>query len=118
VKSGNSENERRTAMVLALKAAERVIPFFETDLQADNRPREAIEAGHNWLNGLITVNAARQAAFGAHAAARLATRTSARAAARSAGHAAATAHVVGHADAALKYAVLAQRIANEERAKT
>lgn len=115
--SQNSQAVRRKAIISALQAAKHVLPMFEEQFPSDDRPRNAIKAGHDWYEGRVTMQVARVAAFGSHAAARLTVNPAACAAARSAAHAAATAHVVGHADAAIKYAALAQRIAGKEVCK-
>ena len=89
----------------ATDCAEHVLPIFETQHPADDRPRKAIEAGRAWACGDIAVPEARKAAFAAHAAARDADEPAVRAAADAAGHAAATAHVADHALHAAAYAV-------------
>jgi hypothetical protein len=76
----------------AADLAERVLPYFESRHPDDLRPKRAIDAARAWARGEITVGEARDAALGAHDAARETPHSEARAAARAAGHAAATAH--------------------------
>jgi hypothetical protein len=95
--------------LLALWAADcagRVLPLL-TASGADDRPQRAVDAARSWARGELSVGAAREAAFGAHAAARSAAGAAASAAARSAGHAAATAHMADHALQAAGYALKA-----------
>lgn len=99
----------------AAACAERALVAFETERPDDPRPRAAIAAARAWANGAITVQAAREIAFLAHAAAREATGGPAVAAARAAGHAAATAHVVTHAPHAADYAARAATDSSDER---
>ncbi len=75
----------KTARLFAADCAEAVLPFFEKERPADNRPRLAIKAARDFANGKIT-SAAWAAASGAAsdaawAAARAAARDAARAAA-------------------------------------
>ncbi|MEO8394015.1 MAG: putative immunity protein [Chloroflexota bacterium] len=103
----------------AADCAERVLPYFEENYPADNRPRNAIEAGRAWVRGEFKMTEARKAAFAAHAAARDAHQAAeACSAARAAGHAAATAHVASHAVYAASYAAAAVRDASDDAATT
>ena len=99
------EQDHRSLVLWAADCAEHVLPYFEENYSEDDRPRKAIEAGHAWARGELSMSKARAAAFAAHAAARDADHAAARAAARAAGQAAATAHVAGHARHAAAYAV-------------
>jgi hypothetical protein len=101
------ERDHGSLVLWATDCAEHVLPYFEEKYPNDNRPRDAVEAGHAWVHGEIATSGARAAALAAHAAAREADQTAARADARAAGHAAATAHVAGHAAHAANYAVTA-----------
>lgn len=105
--------DHKTLVLWAGDCAEHVLPLFERAHPDDHRPRMALEAGRAWVAGLISVSAARAAAFASHAAARDSDSVSARAAARAAGHAAATAHVASHARHAAAYAVSAAAVATE-----
>lgn len=100
--------DQRLLMHWALLTAERTLHLFEGVHTMDNRPRLAIKAGYEWLQGIKTMKEARKAAIAAHAAAReIEQYTAACAAARSCGHASATAHVRGHAFHASTYAAKA-----------
>ena len=102
------DSQHHAALALwAADCAERVLPYFEDERPADDRPRRAIEAVRAWVRKEIRVSEARTAAFAAHAAARDADEGAARQAARATGHAAATAHVVTHAPHAANYAIKA-----------
>jgi hypothetical protein len=101
------EQDHRSLALWAADCAEHVLPYFEENYSADDRPRKALEAGRAWARGEIACGKARAAAVAAHAAARAADEGAARAAARAAGHAAATAHMTGHARHAAAYAVTA-----------
>jgi len=101
------EQDHRLLVLWAADCAEHVLPYFEENYSEDDRPRKAIEAGHAWARGELSMSKARAAAFAAHAAARAAGHVAARAAARAAGHAAATAHVADHARHAAAYAATA-----------
>ena len=101
------KEDHRSLARWAADCAEHVLPIFETQYPADDRPRAAIEAGRAWVRGDMAVPEARETAFSAHAAALDADDAPACAAARAAGHAAATAHVAGHARHAAAYAVKA-----------
>lgn len=94
----------------AADSAEAVLGCFEDASPGDHRPADAIEAARAWARGEISVDDARDAAYGAHTAAREAHTAAAVAAARAAGHAAATAENDGHAPHARMYA---QRAADE-----
>lgn len=102
-----TEDERRELAQWAAECVERVLPLFEARRSFDSRPRVALEAALAFARGSIRVGAARQAALGAHAAARSVGDPAARSAARAAAHAAATAHLGGHARHAAEYAVKA-----------
>jgi hypothetical protein len=99
--------DQRSLALWAARCAEHVLPCFEQERPADDRPRQAIEAARAWVRGEMRCGAARAAAVAAHAAARACTLPAATAAARASGHAAATAHMPGHARAAAAYAVTA-----------
>jgi hypothetical protein len=101
--------DHKAAVIWTWECAEHVLSYFEEKYLDDNRPRKAIEAGHLWVGGQITVSQARKAAFKAHAAARDVDNydQSAIFAARSAAHAAATVHVKKHAMVASTYATKA-----------
>lgn len=99
--------DQRSLALWAARCAEHVLPHFERERPADDRPRRAIAAARAWARGEIRCGAARAAAVAAHAAARACTHAAATAAARAAGHAAATAHLPAHARGAAAYAITA-----------
>jgi hypothetical protein len=94
----------------AADCAEHVLPLFTLTHPDDERPRLAIKATRAWALGEITVGQAREAAFGAHAAAREASDEVARAAARAAGQAVSTAHMADHSLGPAYYAVRAVKL--------
>ena len=96
----------------AAECAEHVLPLFARSRPDDDRPRLAIEAARAWSRGEITVGAAREAAFQAHAAARDASEDAARAAARASGQAVSTPHMADHSLGAAAYAVRAVKLAS------
>ena len=98
------DGEHARLALAAADSAEAVLPCFEEASPGDHRPADAIAAARAWARGEITVDSAREAAYGAHTAAREAHTAAAVAAARSAGHAAATAESAGHAPHAQQYA--------------
>jgi hypothetical protein len=102
----------------AADCAERVLAHFEAHHEADDRPRQAIEAARAWARGELTVSEARDAARAAHAAARASTHPAARAAGRAAAHAAATAHLAAHARHASAYALLCRSVQGLPRARS
>lgn len=111
-----SPHEHRELARWAAQCAERALPAFEAAHPDDPRPRAAIAAARAWANGAITVQAAREIAFLAHAAARESNGPAAAdAAARAAGHAAATAHLPTHAPHAADYAARAAADPADER---
>jgi hypothetical protein len=96
----------------AADCAEHVLPLFEKH-SSDDQPRRAINAARAWARGEIGVGDARNAAVGAHAAARKVKGRAATSAARAAGHAVATAHMADHCRAAAIYAVKAVEAVGE-----
>jgi hypothetical protein len=105
------KTDHRALAIWACDCAERVLPYFEKERPADDRPRLAIDAGRTWAaTGVFKMADVRRASLGAHAAAREREGSdAAQAAARAAGQAIATAHVPGHAVAAAIYAAAAVR---------
>lgn len=108
--------DQKTAALWAADCAEHVLPLFESEYQ-DLWPEKAVGAARGWARGEISVKDAREAAFGAHGAARDAGDGAAGYAARAAGHAAASAHVKGHAIHAADYAVKAAAAASGDPEK-
>ncbi len=95
-RGGSLDDETHQMLALwAADCAHHVCTYFTADRPADDRPMRAIEAARQWARGAVTMAAAREAAYAAHAAARDTT-GAASDAARAAGHAAATAHMADH----------------------
>jgi hypothetical protein len=97
----------RSLVAWAADCAEHVLHLFTEVHSSDSRPSDAIAIAREWASGNATVEQARQAAFGAHAAARDSTNSAAINVARSAGHAVATAHMADHELGAAAYAIRA-----------
>jgi len=91
----------------AAECAEHVLHLFTEAHPKDARPSQAIAIAREWSIGNATVTQARQAAFGAHSAARESTNPAATEVARSAGHSVATAHMADHELGAAAYAIRA-----------
>ena len=100
------DTDQKTLAVWAIDCAERVLPYFEQQFPADQRPRHAIEALQAWIaTGIFRMAVIRKASLDAHAAARdVGADTAARSAGRAAGQAVATAHVPRHAYGPAVYA--------------
>ena len=107
------DSQHHLLAIWAADCAEHVLHYFSSQHPDDDRPRYAIEQARAWSRGEITMLQAREAAYGAHDAARTAT-DSAREAARAAGHAVATAHMADHELGAAAYAIRAVRAALPE----
>ena len=60
----------RLLVAWAADCAEHVLPLFTEVHPSDARPSHAIAIAREWASGNATVAQAREAAFGAHAAAR------------------------------------------------
>ena len=97
----------RLLVAWAADCAEHVLPLFTEVHPSDTRPSHAIAIAREWASGNATVEQARQAAFGTHAAARESSESAAIAVARAAGHAVATAHMADHELRAAAYAIRA-----------
>ncbi len=109
------DHEHRLLAAWAADCAERVLSMFEDYYPEDARPRQAVEAAREWVQGKLKMTEARRFALEAHAAAREAIRPESVAAARSAGHAAATAHIASHAKHAASYALKASANPHTEK---
>jgi len=94
------------AATWAFDVAQHVLHLFEVKNPNDGRPREALHALQQWIEGKISVSEARKFALAAHHAAKNATDPAAIAAARASGHACAVCHVKTHAHGASMYAIL------------
>jgi hypothetical protein len=94
----------------AATCAEHALPFFESAMPSDPRPREAIEQVRAWARGEAGMSQSRAAGGHAMAAARALT-GSARNTAFAAGQAAVVAHVAAHELGAAAYAIKAVQAA-------
>jgi hypothetical protein len=108
-------NEHQILVLWAAECADHVLAIFESHRPKDARPRKAIEAARGWVRGEVPVGKVRQAALGAHAAARSARNLEARAAASAAGQAAEATHVPAQAGHAAAYAAAAEGAAPPKR---
>lgn len=106
------DSDHRLLAAWAADCAEHVLHHFSSQYPDDDRPRSAIEQACAWSRGEISMMQAREAAYGAHDAAK-AVAGAAREAARAAGHAAATAHMADHELGAAAYAIKAVRAASQ-----
>ena len=97
----------RLLVAWAADCAEHVLHLFTEVHPSDARTSHAIAIAREWASGNATVAQAREAAFGAHAAARESSNSAAIAVARAAGHAVATAHMADHELGAAAYAIWA-----------
>ncbi|MEV0254091.1 putative immunity protein [Streptomyces sp. NPDC050732] len=86
-------DELRAVARYAVVSAEEVLPVFEADSPDDPRPRAAVGAAREFVNGARRTKLQRTTALDAHRAAREATTEAARLAARAAGDAAAAAYL-------------------------
>jgi hypothetical protein len=66
------EWNRKTAVLFACDCAEHVLHLFEERYPKDKRPREAIQAAREYVDGKITIEELRKAAWAADAATRAA----------------------------------------------
>ena len=115
VRRGGSlqDDDHRLLAVWAADCAQHVLHHFEQGRPGDDRPRRAIDMGHAWARGEITMTQARSAGGHANAAARELS-GAARHAAYAAGQAGAVAHVAAHELGAAAYAIKAARAAPPE----
>jgi immunity protein 5 of polymorphic toxin system len=96
VVSGDFEltmDELRAVTRFVAESAETVLPLFEDAQQGDTRPRAAIEAAWEFVNGAARTKLQRVASLDAHRAAKESGTEIARLAARSAGDAASAAYL-------------------------
>jgi hypothetical protein len=102
----------------SLDCAERVLAFFERIAPLDNRPRQALETGREWMRtGIFRMSTIRGASLAAHAAAKdVKIDPPASFAAHACGQAVATAHVPQHAYGGAYYALRARAASDLENA--
>jgi hypothetical protein len=102
-------------------AEEHILSIFEKAYPHDTRPRAALNAAHDWLDGKIKLPAAKKLILDAHAAARQAeSNPAAQAAARAAGQSAATIHTPTHSLGLVFYgtaAIAYDRVGVNEKAE-
>ena len=99
--------DQKVLAMWAAECAERVLPYFEDKYPEDIRPRNALAVLREWIRtGRFSMSIIRQAALGAHSAAR-GKKEDAAFAAHAAGQAVSTAHVVTHALGASLYGIRA-----------
>jgi len=109
-------DELRAVARYAVESAESILPVFEESVPDDPRPRAAIDAAWEFINGAKRTKLQRVTSLDAHRAAREATGEAAKLAARAAGDAASAAYLhpiakatqVGHI---LRAAACAARVA-------
>jgi hypothetical protein len=106
-----SEADRRIVAAWAADCAERVLPLFEAEAPADDRPRDAIARARAFGRGELDAASEIRRRFVAGRAAHGATSPAAVAAARSAAQAAGVAHMGAHALGAAAYAAKAAALA-------
>ena len=104
------DGDHHLLAIWAADCAEHVLPVFEKERPADERPRRAIELARAWARGEVTWWDARTAGGHANAAARDLTGAP-RHAAFAAGQAAAVGHVAAHELGAAAYAIKAAQAA-------
>ncbi|UGQ11319.1 exonuclease SbcC [Yinghuangia sp. ASG 101] len=86
-------DELRVVVRYVAESAQEVLPVFEERVPGDPRPRAAIDAAWEFVNGARRTKLQRVAALDAHRAAKAAPTEAARLAARAAGDAAAAAYL-------------------------
>ncbi|MFH8611481.1 putative immunity protein [Streptomyces sp. NPDC018029] len=86
-------DELRAVARYAMESAEEVLPVFEAAAPEDPRPRAAVDAAGEFVNGARRTNLQRATALDAHRAAREAATEAEQLAARAAGDAAAAAYL-------------------------
>lgn len=105
-----SDPDHHLLALWAADCAEHVLPLFERERPADDRPRHALELVRAWTRGEVTMTESRTAAGHANAAARD-LRGASRYAAYAGAQAAATAHVAAHELGAAAYGIRAVQAA-------
>ncbi|MCS5732845.1 putative immunity protein [Herbiconiux daphne] len=106
-----SEPDRRLVAAWAADCAERVLPLFEAEAPADDRPRDAIARARRFSDGELDAAGEIRRRFVANRAAHVVDSPAAKAAAWSAGQAAGVAHMGAHALGAAAYAAKAAALA-------
>lgn len=81
----------------AIECVERVLDVFENAFPDDTRPREAIEAARDYLDGNLSIKKLKAASMAAHSAGHQANDDHASHVAHASGYAASSIDVPGHA---------------------
>ncbi len=110
-----SEADRRIVAAWAADCAERVLPIFEGEAPADDRPRDAIARARAFSRGELDAAGEIRRRFVAGRAAQSASSPAAVAAARAAAQASGVAHMGAHALGAAAYAAKAAGLAHPDR---
>ncbi|MFF1574221.1 putative immunity protein [Leifsonia sp. NPDC058292] len=106
--------ERRLVAAWAAACAERVLPIFEAEAAADERPRDAIARARAFSRGDLDADGEIRRRFVAGRAAHSASSPAGKAAARAAAQAAGVAHMGAHALGAAAYAARAADLGHPE----
>ncbi|MCS5718441.1 hypothetical protein N1027_09855 [Herbiconiux sp. CPCC 205763] len=109
-----SEQDRRLVAAWAADCAERVLPLFEAEAPADDRPRDAIARARAFARGELDAAGEIRRRFVANRAAQVVSAPAAKAAAWAAGQASGVAHMGAHALGAAAYAAKAAALAAPE----
>ncbi|MCD1571236.1 putative immunity protein [Agromyces mediolanus] len=112
-----SEADRRIVASWAAECAERVLPLFEAEADADDRARDGIDRARAFGRGELDTAGQIRIRFVAGRAAGSARTPAAVAAARAAGQAAGVAHMGAHALGAAAYAAKALAVGDPESAR-
>lgn len=106
-----SEADRRLVAAWAADCADRVLPIFEAEAPADDRPRDAIVRARAFADGELDAAGEIRRRFVANRASQVVSSPAAKAAAWAAGQAAGVAHMGAHALGAAAYAAKAAELA-------
>ncbi|MFD3443109.1 putative immunity protein [Microbacteriaceae bacterium 4G12] len=110
-----SEADRRLVAAWAADCAERVLPLFESEAPADDRPRDAIARARAFSRGELGAAGEIRRRFVTGRAAQSVSSPAAVAAARAAAQASGVAHMGAHALGAAAYAAKAAGLAHPDR---
>ncbi|GAA2231501.1 hypothetical protein N1031_07795 [Herbiconiux moechotypicola] len=109
-----SEADRRLVAAWAADCADRMLPLFEAEAPADDRPRDAIARARAFSRGELDAAGEIRRRFVANRAAHSVQAPAAKAAAWAAGQAAGVAHMGAHALGAAAYAAKAAALTSPE----
>ena len=100
--------DQKVLALWAAECAEHVLPYFEAKYPEDHRPRKAILVLRDWIRtGVFSMKVVREAALGAHAAAKGMKEQDVVFAAHAAGQAVGSAHFTTHALVSSVYGIRA-----------